>query len=108
MTMNQIREYQNIMRIMDHLQRFIIVHSYIYYELNDNILTNAQYDRKSKELVALKNRYPEHWRRSEYFRQFGDDYNGATGFTLYHDLDPHQKKIIQSIVNCIYFKIRSK
>lgn len=34
-----------------------------------------------------------------YYKQFGDDYNGATGFTLYHALDDHQKAIIRSIVN---------
>ena len=33
-----------------------------------------------------------------YYEQFGDDYNGATGFTLYHSLNDRQKKIILSIV----------
>lgn len=33
-----------------------------------------------------------------YYKQFGDEYNGATGFTLYHDLDEHQKEIIRSLV----------
>lgn len=79
------------------LQRFIIVHSYIYYELNDNVISDKDYDAKAKELVRYKNEYPELWNSSEYYKQFGDDYNGATGFSLYHELNEHQKEIIQSI-----------
>lgn len=83
------------------LQRFIIVHSYIYYELNNNVISDKEYDDKSKELVKYKNDYPNLWSNSEYFEQFGDDYTGATGFTLYHDLNEHQKQIIQSIAYSI-------
>ena len=79
------------------LQRFIIVHSYIYYELNDNVISDKDYDAKAKELVRYKNEYPELWNSSEYYKQFGDDYNGTTGFSLYHELNEHQKEIIQSI-----------
>lgn len=85
------------------LQRFIIVHSYIYYELNDNVISDRFYDEKSRELARYKDEYPELWKSSEYYKQFGDDYNGCTGFTLYYDLDDHQKEIIRSIVNAIYF-----
>lgn len=84
------------------LQRFIIVHSYIYYELDDNVISDREYDLKSKQLVEYKNDYPDLWKNSEYYKQFGDDYTGATGMTLYHDLDDKQKKVIQVIVNCIF------
>ena len=83
---------------IDFLQRYIIVHSYIYYECNNSIISDKKYDEKVKELTRLKNEYPDLWKSSMYYQQFGDDYNGATGFTLYHDLDDHQKEIIQSLV----------
>lgn len=83
---------------IDYLQRFIILNSYIYYELDGNVISDKQYDEKAKELVEYKNRYPELWKNSMYYKQFGDKYNGATGFTLYHDLDEHQKEIIRSLV----------
>lgn len=86
---------------IDFLQRYIIVHSYIYYELNDNYISDKEYDAKSKELTRYKNEYPDEWEKSMYYQQFGDEYNGSTGFTLYHDLDNHQKEIIRSIVNGI-------
>lgn len=79
------------------LQRFIIVHSYIYYELNNNVVSDKLYDAKAKELTKLKNEYPELWESSQYYKQFGGDYNGATGFTLYHDLDEKEQERIRSI-----------
>lgn len=94
MNSNKISKQEYI----DFLQRFIILHSYIYYELNNNIISDKKYDEKSKELVRYKNKYPELWKNSMYYKQFGDEYNGATGFTLYHDLDEHQKEIIRSLV----------
>lgn len=84
------------------LQRYMIVHAVIYYELDNNIVDDRVYDAKAKELVRLKNENPELWKSSEYYKQFGNDYNGSTGFTLYHDLDEHQKTIILSIINSIY------
>lgn len=87
--------------LIDWLQRAIIVYSYIYYELDDNIISDRDYDAKCKELVKYKNDYPDLWKSSQYYKQFGDDYNGATGFTLYHHLNEHDKNIIKSIVRCI-------
>lgn len=86
---------------MNWLQRYIIVHSYIYYEKDTNVISDREYDAKSKELTRLKEENPDLWVNSEYYKQFGDDYNGSTGFTLYHDLNDRQKDIIKSIVNCI-------
>ncbi|RHU19920.1 hypothetical protein DXD92_00130 [Blautia sp. TM10-2] len=83
---------------IDFLQRFIILHSYIYYELNNSYISDKEYDAKAKELTRYKNEYPNLWKASMYYKQFGDEYNGSTGFTLYHDLDEHQKDIIRSLV----------
>lgn len=83
------------------LQRFVIVNSYIYYEMNDNAISDMLYDKRAKELVALKNRFPDFWKTSEYYEQFGDDYNGATGFTLFHSLNNRQKEIILAIAYSI-------
>lgn len=93
---------------IDFLQRFIILHSYIYYELDNNAISDKHYDTRARELAKYKNDYPELWKNSMYYKQFGDDYNGATGFTLYHDLDERQKRIIQSLVLPEYIKSRGK
>lgn len=89
----------NTQEYINFLQRFIILHSYIYYELDDNVISDKDYDMKARELVKYKNEYPELWKSSEYYKQFGDDYNGATGFTLYHDLNNKQKETIRVIAS---------
>lgn len=94
----------NTQNQIDWLQRYIIVHSYIYYELDYNLISDREYDAKAKELVKYKNDYPDLWKSSMYYKQFGDDYNGSTGFNLYHELDDHQQKIIRSIVGSIFRK----
>ena len=88
MTMLSNQEYINF------LQRGIIVHSYLYYELDSSIISDKEFDKKSRELVTLKNTYPDLWEASEYYYIFGDEYTGATGFHLYHGLaKPQQEKI---------------
>lgn len=101
MTYAQIQDYRAVIEYVNFLQRYIIVHSYIYYEMDSNVISDKEYDKKAKELVTYKNKFPQYWKYTEYYQQFGDDYNGATGFTLFHDLNDRQKKIILSIVNCM-------
>ena len=96
-----LKDLISVQDYIDFLQRFIIVHSYIYYEMNNNVISDKYYDEKAKELTKLKTEYPELWKQSMYYKQFGDDYNGATGFTLYHDLNDHQKEIIRAIAKSL-------
>lgn len=88
---------------IDFLQRFILVHSYIYYELNNNVISDKYYDEKSKELTSLKIQYPYLWKSSMYYKQFKDDYNGATGFTLFHDLDESEQDRIRRIAMSVLY-----
>lgn len=96
-----LKDLLSVQDYIDFLQRFIIVHSYIYYEMNNNVISDKYYDEKAKELTKLKTEYPELWKQSMYYEQFGNDYNGSTGFTLYYDLDEHQKEIIRAIAKSI-------
>lgn len=54
------------------LQRSILVNSFAYYELNENILTDFQYDANAKQLAELKKQYPEEFKRSRYHLYFHD------------------------------------
>lgn len=63
------------------LQRSILVNSYAYYELNENILTDYQYDANTRQLLELKGSAPEAYRKSRYYRYF-DSFESGTGFDL--------------------------
>ena len=63
------------------LQRSILVNSYAYYELNENILSDFQYDANTRQLLELKESAPEAYQKSRYYRYF-DNFESGTGFDL--------------------------
>lgn len=54
------------------LQRSILVHSFAYYEIDQNIAPDYIYDNNAKQLVELMRRYPEESKRSRYYTYFKD------------------------------------
>lgn len=63
------------------LQRSILVNSYAYYELNENILTDFQYDANTRMLRQLKREFPEEYSKSRYFKYF-EHFESGTGFDM--------------------------
>lgn len=59
----------------------ILVHSCIYYELNQNIISDKQWDAWSKELVSLQKQYPNIAEKVMWADAFSD-FDGTTGFNL--------------------------
>lgn len=63
------------------LQRSILVQSYCYYELNENLLSDYQYDMNTRQLLELKREAPEAFRKSRYYKYF-NNFESGTGFDL--------------------------
>lgn len=63
------------------LQRSILVNSYCYYEMNENLLSDYQYDMNTRQLLELKRSNPEAYQKSRYHRYF-DNFESGTGFDL--------------------------
>ena len=69
------------------LERSILVNSFAYYELNENILSDFQYDANAIQLSELKRDHPEEFKRSKYYDYFFDycqdpDVHYTSGFDL--------------------------
>ena len=69
------------------LERSILVNSFAYYELNENILSDFQYDANAIQLSVLKRDYPDEFKRSKYYDYFYDycqdsDVHYTSGFDL--------------------------
>ena len=69
------------------LERSILVNSFAYYELNENILSDFQYDANAIQLSELKRDHPEEFKRSKYYDYFYDycqdsDAHYTSGFDL--------------------------
>lgn len=84
------------------LQRRIIVHSIIYYNMNASCIEDKQFDKESKMLVALQNDAPiEVLQKTELFYVM-KDFDGSTGFDLYDRLTPEDKEKYSRIAKCVH------
>ena len=59
----------------------MLVHSYIYYELNDNIVADSKWAKWAKELQQLQHDYPKESAAVEYYGMF-KDWDGSSGAFL--------------------------
>lgn len=62
-------------------RRQVLVHSYLYYRLDTNIIDDATFDRWARELVRLQNEFPEE-AAATVFADVFRDFEGSTGFHL--------------------------
>lgn len=82
------------------LQRKIILHSILYYELNVNIISDQQFDKMCKNLlIGIK--HTKDYKMTDYYYVFYD-FDGSTGFYLYHRLDENDKEYLLNLAQCIY------
>lgn len=87
----------------EYLQRQIIVHSIIYYELDDNVISDKEYDTMCKQLIKIqKGMKKSEYKKTEYYYVF-KDFTGETGFYLYDGLNKHDK---EHLLNIAYRVIR--
>lgn len=71
----------DILQRIELLERSILVCSLAYYELNDNLLSDSQYDYNTRQLLELKSLYPADFAASRYFEYF-KNFESGTGFYL--------------------------
>ena len=78
------------------LQRWIIVHSILYYEMSSSIIPDKVFDENAYQLVKLQKEYKEEAEESEYWYMFYD-FDASTGFHLYDRLKENDKKYLTHI-----------
>lgn len=78
----------NVVEKIQLLQRWILVQSFAYYELNENIASDFKYDENALQLTSLMREHPEEATRSRYHGCFYDycagdeDAHYTSGFDL--------------------------
>ena len=88
------------------LQRSILVNSYAYYELNENILSDYQYDMNARQLLELKKNSPDAYKKSRYRRYF-DNFESGTGFDLTSRIKSN-KKLYQQVSHDAHLALKFK
>ena len=96
------------------IQRWILVQSFAYYELNENIVSDFKYDANAKQLERLVMENPEDAKRSryhDYFYDFFDESEGThmtSGFDLLERVKRRDKNLHKRIhmdaANAIHLK----
>ena len=76
----------NIVERIQLLQRWILVQSFAYYELDSNIASDFTYDANARQLEELVKKYPEEFKRSRYHLYFHDFYDAGEHATSGFDL----------------------
>lgn len=98
--MNKSINKLSIQDRINYLERFIIVHSIIYYHLNSNVISDSKYDEYAKYLEKLININNKEFKESQYYYVF-IDYSSSTGFDLYYKLNNHDKEYLTTLANYI-------
>ena len=80
------------------LQRWILVHSILYYELDTTIISDQMYDKNGAQLVKLMQRYPKDAKKSRYAYAF-KKYEGSTGFDLYKKLKKEDREWLLKVAH---------
>ena len=70
---------------ISYLQRRIIIHSILYYELNESVIPDKQFDEEARQLVALQKQNKKDLNKTEYYYCM-KDFDGSTGFDLFNRL----------------------
>ena len=84
----------NKLDCVNFLQRKIIINSIAYYELDNPVLSDKQYDELCRQLVSM------HEDIDLSLTQYGycmAGFDGSTGFDLYAKLNEHDKKYLMTI-----------
>jgi hypothetical protein len=85
------------------IQRWILVQSFAYYELNENIVSDFKYDANAKQLERLVMENHEDAKRSryyDYFYDFFDESDGThmtSGFDLLERVKRRDKNLYKRI-----------
>ena len=85
---NEIYDNQHdaVLAKINQRRRQIMIHSYIYYELNDNIVTDAQWSQWAKELVWLQQEFADISKEGVYYDQFRK-FDASTGFDFEYPIE---------------------
>lgn len=79
------------------LQRYILVHSMLYYNMDTNIISDQRFDKYSRLLAKKIQEYePKKVKSSQYGYVFYD-FDGTTGFDLIDRLSNADRAHIESI-----------
>lgn len=90
----------------DYLQRQILVHSILYYQMNESVISDKQYDKLCKQLIRLSKK-TKNYNETQYYNAF-KDFTGETGFYLYDRLSNKCKTYLNMIASIVLWNYKGR
>ena len=72
---------QEVMELIQQRRKQILVHSHLYYQMNENIISDSTYDRWCKELAELQVQFPNEAKIAMHDIEF-QGFDGSSGYDL--------------------------
>ena len=63
------------------LRSVMLIHSCLYYELNDSVMSDHEWQRFADELTELQTKYPDECAMN-FYDQWFENWDGSTGYHL--------------------------
>ena len=70
-----------ILELINRRENQVLIHSIIYYNLNENIIDDSTWSKWAMELVELMRDYPNEFANSYHYAMF-KNFDGSTGFDI--------------------------
>ena len=95
----------NKLDCVNFLQRKIIINSISYYELDNPVLSDKQYDELCRQLVSMQEDIDLNLTQYGYCMA---GFDGSTGFDLYEKLNEHDKDYLMKLAMLGFGKVKVK
>lgn len=98
--------YWNESTKISYLQRQVIVHSLLYYELNESVIPDKDFDDLSRQLVKMqRSASKDDLRNSQYYYCL-KDFDGSTGFYIKNKLNKKDRERLFKISAIVLWRYK--
>lgn len=90
---------------IEFLQRYILVHSCLYYSMDENVISDKKFDKYARLLASKIEKYRDKIPKTQYGYVFYD-FDGTTGFDLMDRLKPSDRDRIGAIATMVLYQYK--
>ena len=94
---------------LNRLQRMVLLHSIIYYDLNESVISDDYYNKLTRLLARKVSQYQDKpiFKKTMYWYVFEDYTDGSTGFDLAHKLKKKDYQYLYILTTHIIYRARN-
>jgi hypothetical protein len=95
---------------LNYLERMVLLHSIIYYDLNENVISDDYYNKLARLLAKKVEKYKDKpvFKKTMYAYVFKDYTDGSTGFYLAHQLKKKDYEYLKILATHVIKRYKEK